>query len=330
MPRRAAVVDLGSLAVRLHIAEAQEPVQAGACGPFRTLHEERRIARLAQGLARGKNLSPGAQERAMEVLRGFQRAIGRFGVEREMTRVVATEALRKARDGPAFARRVEGETGIPTRILSPEEEARWTAHGALLSAPGLSRPLLIADPGGGSLEVIWVEAEGAEQQGPPPRWSSQPLGTLEVLRRASPGSPAGPEALARLEAELDREVGGVVRRLAPSGRGEKALWVTGGTALNMAAMLRRMSLERIRGLPPMAFSRKEVESLYRRLASCDWRTRRREPYLERGREDVIVPGLAVIRALLAASGAGFLTVTAFGLREGILSALLSGGGRQVG
>ena len=70
MSGRAAVIDLGSLAVRLHIAEPRpetargEGVREGEGDaeappgsppvPFLSLHQARRISRLAENLARGK------------------------------------------------------------------------------------------------------------------------------------------------------------------------------------------------------------------------------------------------------------------------------------
>ena len=56
MSGRAAVIDLGSLAVRLHIAEPhRESAPGDPDAPFRSLHEARRISRLAEGLAPGQS-----------------------------------------------------------------------------------------------------------------------------------------------------------------------------------------------------------------------------------------------------------------------------------
>ncbi|MFQ5693061.1 MAG: hypothetical protein ACE5IM_08470, partial [Nitrospinota bacterium] len=110
MARRAAVIDLGSLAVRLHIAEAPPEGPGGGGGPgaapFRSLFEDRRIARLAEGLEPGGDLPQEGEERVLDILRGFRAAIGRFGVDPRWGRIAATEVLRKARNGPAFAERI--------------------------------------------------------------------------------------------------------------------------------------------------------------------------------------------------------------------------------
>ncbi|MFQ5913040.1 MAG: hypothetical protein ACE5JS_07645 [Nitrospinota bacterium] len=328
MPLCAAAIDLGSLAVRLHIAQAPGKGRAKSTGagfraPFRSLHEERRISRLAENLEPGEDLSPEGQGRVLAILREFRAVIERFGVEPGLTRVVATEALRKARNGSDFARRIRTETGLSALILSPEEEARWTARGALLCGAAHRWPLLVGDPGGGSLEVVWIEGEGLEL-----RHGSEPLGVLDLLRRFPLGAPAAPGALAELESAAQATIERLLRRVRPPGKstgeGVGSLLVTGGTALNLGAISRKTAPHHVRAFFHSDVSRHELEKIYRRIASLDLEGRREERCLERGREDVIVPGLAVLRGLVLASGVGSLTVTHLGLREGILDALLRG------
>ena len=330
MPLRAAVIDLGSLAVRLHVAEAPGARPAVSSqegeppGPFRSLHEERRISRLAENLKPGGDLSPQGRDRVLRILRDFQAAIERFGVEGRLTKIVATEALRKARNGSDFAKRIERELGLPTLLLSPEEEARWTARGALLTGTALPRPILIADPGGGSVEVIWVEAAEADGGELPLRYGSEPLGVLDLLGRFPLEAPADPGVLAKLESEVEGAVEGLLGRVTPPGERAASLRVTGGTALNLAAINRKTPPQRLRAFFETTIGREELEAIYRRLAASDMEARKNEPCLERGREDVIVHGLAILRGLIRVSGVGSLSVTHSGLREGILDALLAG------
>lgn len=318
-PRRAAVIDLGSLAVRLHVAEAASA--AVAPDPFRSLLEERRIARLADGLAAGGDLSAEGRRRVLDILLDFRSAVERLGVDPRLTRVAATAAMREARGGAEFAKRIEAETGFPVCVLSAEEEARWTARGALLAASALPRPVLIADPGGGSVELIWVEGDREDGE---VRCGSEPLGVLGLLHRFPLGAPADSGLLKRLEREVARGVGRLMGRVRPPGGRAASLLITGGTALNLAAMSRRIPPADVRVFRGTVVSGEELEAMYRRLAASDLDARKREPCLERGREDVIVPGLAVLRGLLLAGGTGSLAVTPFGLREGILDALLQG------
>ena len=67
---------------------------------------------------------------------------------------------------------------------------------------------------------------------------------------------------------------------------------------------------------------KDLKEIYRRLAFASFEERASENFLERGREDVIVPGLAILKVLLQMLGVDSITLTHLGLREGILNALL--------
>ena len=93
---------------------------------------------------------------------------------------------------------------------------------------------------------------------------------------------------------------------------------------NLAAIRRRVVPERVRAFFQTSVSREALEAIYRRLAASGLEARSKEACLERGREDVIVPGLAILRCLARLSGVESLTVTHLGLREGILDALFRG------
>src|SRR5437868_7117436 len=69
---------------------------------------------------------------------------------------VATSAARDASNGRDFIRRAEKVLGRPIRILSGEEEARIAAEGTLAGIPNADG--LVADLGGGSLDMVTVEA----------------------------------------------------------------------------------------------------------------------------------------------------------------------------
>src|SRR6185312_1836952 len=69
---------------------------------------------------------------------------------------VATAAARDASNGQDFIRRAEAAWGSPIRVLSGEEEARVAAEGVLAGTPEADG--LVADLGGGSLDMVTVKA----------------------------------------------------------------------------------------------------------------------------------------------------------------------------
>ncbi len=99
-----AAVDIGSNSVRLKIARLQ-------AGRLRALHEDREVTRLGEGVFGSGFLTPDSMAETVKVLRRFHRATQQ--IVTDSVRVVATSALRDARNSQAFwngcGRRPAGE-----------------------------------------------------------------------------------------------------------------------------------------------------------------------------------------------------------------------------
>ena len=140
-----AAVDLGSNSFRLQVGR----VLGDQIYPLDSLKES---VRLASGLSSGKLLDANSQQRALE-------ALGRFGerlrgFQPEAVRVVATNALRVAKNASEFLPQAEAALGFPIEIISGREEARLIYIGAAHSLPLVSHKRLVVDIGGGSTEFI--------------------------------------------------------------------------------------------------------------------------------------------------------------------------------
>src|SRR5262245_42904146 len=87
--------------------------------------------------------------------------------------VTATEAIRRASNGPELALAIRDATGLAVRILQGMEEARYSALGVV---SGFFRPVgLVGDMGGGSLEIAEALDDHVGEH-----WTSLPLGALPV------------------------------------------------------------------------------------------------------------------------------------------------------
>ena len=120
-----AAVDIGSNSVRLKIARLQS-------GRLKPLHEDREVTRLGEGAFRSGFLTPGSMAETVKVLRRFHRATQQ--IVTDAVRVVATSALRDARNSQAFLEWVRSATGWRVEIISGVEEARLI-HLGLVSGP---------------------------------------------------------------------------------------------------------------------------------------------------------------------------------------------------
>ena len=84
---------------------------------------------------------------------------------------MATEACRRAANGPEFMERARRATGIELELLDQEDEARARDAGlpAARREPEADQVVMV-DIGGGSTEVMWLDRLGGSR-GPhrPPR-----------------------------------------------------------------------------------------------------------------------------------------------------------------
>ena len=71
-------------------------------------------------------------------------------------------------------------------------------------------------------------------------------------------------------------------------------------------------------------TRAAIERQHARLAALDVAGRAALPCLEPGRADLILPGIAIVVATIACVGCEQLTVSDWGLREGIMADVLAG------
>src|SRR5215469_12667691 len=139
-----AAVDIGSNSVRLKIARLQ-------AGRLRPLHEDREVTRLGEGVFSSGFLTPESMADTVRVLRRFHRATQQ--IVTDTVRVVATSALRDARNSQAFLEWVHSATGWRVEIISGIEEARLIHLGLVSGARVDKSPTLMLDLGGGSCEL---------------------------------------------------------------------------------------------------------------------------------------------------------------------------------
>src|ERR1700683_913799 len=122
-----AAVDIGSNSVRLKIARLTR-------GRLRSIHEDREVTRLGEGVFRSGFLTPESMAETVKVLRRFHRATQQ--VVTDPVRGVATSALRHARNSEALLEGVASARGANPRErripgARPAAEGRTETHARL-------------------------------------------------------------------------------------------------------------------------------------------------------------------------------------------------------
>jgi exopolyphosphatase/guanosine-5'-triphosphate,3'-diphosphate pyrophosphatase len=307
-PRRFAALDLGSLTVRLAIAERT------AAGHCRLLLHRREITGLARGLPLTGELAPEDMQRTLEALQGFKETMAAYGVA--AYRAVGTQALRQARNRQVFLDRLRVELGLPVEVLAPEEEARLSLQGvrSALAPQYLTIPLLVFDVGGGSSEFALV------RPGQEPVFASLPLGVLTLSQARPLGDPPAPEKVAALHEEITARLSRFGdRTFPPELRNEARLVGTAGAATTLAAMHLKLSDYDPHQVNNLVLTRAEVAALDRLISRLPEAERARLPGIEPAKAGVMVAGVLIILTILEVFGQDSLVVIDAGLLEGVLA-----------
>ncbi|WP_109486601.1 Ppx/GppA phosphatase family protein [Occallatibacter savannae] len=309
-----AAIDIGSNSCRLKIAKV-------VSHQLRTLHEDREVTRLGASVFASGLVSPEAMAATLRALKRFQRAVQQHGVDQ--IRVVATSAMRDARNGAAFQAWVKAETGWNMETISGLEEGRLIHHG-LMSEAGTGGKLLLIDLGGGSCEITLSEHKRIKDT------ISLPLGAVRLTEEFLQVDPASPEDLARMRRLIARELRRAHRKIQP-GRVPMVI-ATSGTAAALAeacaAMLaksgktksvRKSARDGGAGFAPTPLVRKVAAKLSRMSLP------EREAVAGIGprRAEIITAGAQVFAELLESYNLAGFRYSPLGLRDGMLAQMLA-------
>ncbi len=294
-----AAIDIGTNSILLAVGE-----------PGRAVLDLSRVVGLGRGLAATGRIAPDRIAAGEAAIRAYREAARGAGVPPDHLAVVATAIARRAANWAEAARRFEAAAGVPVRVLSGEEEARLTWHGALGDVED-GVEAAVVDLGGGSVEVAAGRA-GA----PPERAVSVPLGAVTLTESVAPPDEgaAGPAVLARLREAVRRRLGDL------SGFDPPAVAVgVGGTITTLAAMhlgLDRWSAERVHGL---LLDGPTLDAWAERLAGMTRDERRRAARASPERADLVLAGTVILDEVRRALGAPALRVSTGGLRHALLA-----------
>lgn len=220
---------------------------------------------------------------------------------------MATSGSRDSANRAEFFERVAVETGFRFRLLSGEDEARFTHLGGLL--PGMQpASTAVIDIGGGSTELR-LESGGM----------SIDMGSVRFTERYLRSNPVTDIEFWRAQEQVDAAIerSGLLQWRSTSPRGTR-LCAVAGTATTLAAWflgLDRFDASRIDGL---VLSRGD---LHRQVEDLKWRTlaeREALPGMEKGRADVLLAGALILWRAMERLEFDEVVVSTRGLRYGVL------------
>jgi exopolyphosphatase / guanosine-5'-triphosphate,3'-diphosphate pyrophosphatase len=295
-----AAVDIGSNSVRLKIARLTR-------GRLRPIHEDREVTRLGEGVFRSGFLTPESMAETVKVLRRFHRATQK--VVTDPVRVVATSAMRDARNSQAFLEWVRSATGWEVEIISGVEEARLIHLGLVSNLRADNSPALMMDLGGGSCELT-VSARGQIRD-----TVSLPLGAVRLTDEFLRHDPPRKGELKRLQGFVAREVNRVAARVV-AGKVKNVI-ATSGTAAALAAVASR--LRKSSAGQRAVVTRADMTHIAKQLSRIPVAERRKIEGIGLRRAEIIVAGAIVYHELLDRCHIKGFRYSPLGLRDGLLA-----------
>ncbi len=317
---KAASIDIGSNTIRLLVAEDD--------GGLIPVVHERAITRLAKGIDSTGRLDPEGASYTIETLKGFMDTALSHNIGPERLLIAATSALREADDSSKFISRVNKCTGAAIRVLTESQEANATALGIMAGFPETCDAFLL-DIGGGSTEAITVLGGGVRS------WHSEMVGVLKLIDRhipsdvSNPPGPPGKAALDALATECNFVAGEIFKTLgAEAAKIDVEFIATAGTATTAASVdlsLLKYDREIVNG---HVIDRETLNGMFERLSLMSVSERREVIGLEKGREDLIIPGLALTISIMNMFGFSSMKVSDSGLLEGLVLIAMGGVARR--
>ncbi|CAI6010010.1 unnamed protein product [Closterium sp. NIES-65] len=333
--RMLAAVDMGTNSFHMVVVKADNK------GRFEIEDVEKEDVRLGSGSSGFAVITPEAEERALAAVRRLKQIAKTRGAA---MRVVATSAVREARNRRSFVRRVLDTTGIDVEVLSGQEEACLIYLGILQALPVYHKTVLTVDIGGGSTEFV-IGREGkplfatslklghirlTEKFASGGLSKSQQIlemrryvrvlladsGVLEVVKGTSSGSSSSGSgsngSLVAAGAQSGRSSGG-------GGKGGGGGGGLSGVMQNQEAVLRRLA-----DLKDREFTLEELSAVVKKI--CKAKTpdaRAKLPGLPEKRADVILGGAILLEEIFLAMGIEKMRVSPYALREGVIVDTLS-------
>ena len=294
-PLRLGAIDIGSNAIRLLAGEFRDPTT------MEQLDQLRLPVRLGHDVFLTGKLTSDAMNAALTGLASFGRRLRELGISKHRT--VATSAVRDSRNGAEFVKRAREEAGIVIDVITGAEEARLV-HLAVRSRVRLGRQKwLIADLGGGSVEVSVVDDNGIH------RTESYEMGSVRLLEELAVAGEAPGRFRRRLE-----EYTATLRNSRILHTKVAGFIATGGN-IEALARLANAAPDKT-GVATVRTD--DLRKIIERLAALSYAERVAQLDLREDRADVILPAAMVYERLAVLAGVDIVLVPNVGVKDGLL------------
>ena len=282
-----AVIDVGSNSVRLMLHDGKS-----------TIEKFVKTTKLADGLARGNELSPEAMTRTADAVVAFAYKA------REKTdeiMVFATEAVRRASNGNLLLEKVYQSTGLEIHVVSGELEARLGYVGV-----GVGGQCTVVDIGGASTEVVFGND-----------------GVIDYAQSVAMGGVVLRDMCGETEKELKKHISGKIKEFGKLPKCKDVIAI-GGTATTISALIYEIQPYNPSKVHQSVIKKADLSKLIKKVKKLSLEERMSLKGMFIGREDIIVGAMHVLYYVMKMLKVDSVTVSESDNLEGYLMLKLAG------
>lgn len=293
------IIDLGSNTARLVI------VNLFADGHFMVVDELKESVRLGQDMERDGFLKPQRVAETIRTLKLFKRLCDASGVERIIA--VGTAAVRRAKNQRSFLDEIQATCNIKIRVLSEEEEAILVYRG-VINTMDIPKGLIL-EIGGGSTKIVYYNRRNMLN------YATLPFGAVTLTDLFSADLP--PQEAAKQVEEFFTEQLKKLPWLSEIDPETQMIGV-GGSFRNLfkiGKLIKKYPLDTVHNYK---FEVEDFVSTYNTVKALDVDKRKKIKGLSPARADIMPAAMAIIKAFVDYMHFDTFTISANGLREGIM------------
>lgn len=299
------IIDMGTNTFHLLIAGKDADA-------YRILHRDHEPVKLGLGAINEGYIPEDACRRAIRTMKKFRSEMDRNNVA--TVYAYGTSAFRNARNAPALVAEIKAETGIAVEIISGEEEAEFIFQG-IKAAIDLGKEVnLVMDIGAGSVEFILGNNRTIYWK------QSFEIGGQRLLEKFQKHDPIRPDEIKMLDTYFDEELQpltAALKKFNPT-----VLVGSSGTFDTLSHIFCiQAGIAITPEQPETPLTIEGFYQIYEELISKNRDERMRIGGMIALRVDMIVVACCLIRFVLERHDFKRIRVSAYSLKEGVLSKL---------
>ncbi len=295
-----AIIDLGSNTARLLIIDIMED------GHFVISDQLKEAPRLGEGVERDGLLKPARIQETIKVLKMFKRLCDANGIEKIIA--IATAAVRHAKNQKGFLDEVVATCGIRFKVLSSAEEAMYVYKG-VINTMDIPKGLIL-EIGGGSTKIIYYKRRNLLA------YETLPFGAITLTELFGNDGLTPEQQTLKVEEFITEQLKKIewLQTVDP----ETQLIGVGGSFRNLCRIAKIMKKYPLKTIHNYVVSNEEFEHTYGLLKGLDLDRKKKIKGISSGRADILPSAFAVIHSLKKFMNFGDITISASGLRTGLM------------